>query len=163
MTFHTEFTWENRNLLYTSSEYCHYSLVLVHGHHMQLCVYVQERLRTQDPLQYTVCEQRIQSYIARPFSGGGSYHMQYKTPAKPPSMVLYATQLSICVELFSRPTIACSICMLHITSYFFYIELWSIQLLLWLFTFKDLSLAATTIHNTHNSQLQLQHQQLQLQ
>ena len=46
---------QNHNLSYTCSEYHHYSLVSVHGHHVYVTVrvYVQECLRTQDSPQYS--------------------------------------------------------------------------------------------------------------
>ena len=81
------------------------------------------------------------------------YHMQHKSPAKPPSMVLYATQLSICVEL-SIAGPQCSIRMLHINiAITFTLNIGIYNYLLQLFTLIDLSLNARTIHNTHGSQL----------
>ena len=81
-----------------------------------------------------------------PFLVQGVYHLQYKHLAnKPLSMVVYATQLSICAESSSRPTITCS--MLCTDSYYFHFELWSS------YTPIDLSLTARTIHNTYGSYL----------
>ena len=47
-----------------------------------------------------------------PFLVQGIYCLQYKHPATcmPCTMVVYATWLSICTELSSMPTIACSKC-----------------------------------------------------
>ena len=88
-----------------------------------------------------------------PFLVEVDYHMQYKSPAKPPSMVLYATQLSICVEL-SIASPQCSIRMLHINiAITFTLNIGIYNYLLQIFTLIDLSLNARTIHNSHGSQL----------
>ena len=70
----------------------------------------------------------------------------YKCLAMPSSMVVYVTQLSICAELSSRPTIACSICYIQLATTFT-LKLYNYQLQL--HASIDLNLTARTIHNTH--------------
>ena len=53
-----------------------------------------------------------------PFLVQGVYHVKYKRLAMPLSVVVYAAQLSICAELSSRLTIACSICYVQLATIF---------------------------------------------
>ena len=96
------------------------------------------------------------------FIAQGVYHLQYKHPTKALSMVI---MLHSYLYVLAGLAHNCMQHMSHSASYYFHLKLWIEQLQLQLatccsYTSIDLSLNARTIHNTHGSQLQLQHQQL---
>ena len=74
----------------TCNDYRHYSLVFLHGHHVHMYMY-RNVLRTQDPLQY-MCIKNLVSYDwSDPFLAQDVYHLQYRFPAMPIAMIVYAT------------------------------------------------------------------------
>ena len=78
------------------SRYCHYSLVFVHGHHVYTCICTEVSKNSRFSTVYVHKESSL--VWLDPFLARGVYRLQYKHPAKAPSMVimlLYVT-MSMC-------------------------------------------------------------------
>ena len=81
-----------------------------------MCIYTRVSKNSRSPTVYVQNESSL--VWSHPVLAQGIHHLQYKCPAMPLSMVVYATQLSICAKLSSRLTIACSICYVQLANTF---------------------------------------------
>ena len=75
-----------------------------------------------------VYAQRIQSHMARPFIVRGVYHLQYKHPAKALSMVIMLHSYLYVLNYLAGSAHNCMQHMLHSSSYYFHLKLWTEQL-----------------------------------